>query len=85
MQALGLEADQLVTVRGEAGALHGIRARVFPAIRSGNALMYFPEANVLLPRHTDPVSKTPAFKGAMIQLQADPIDPAARAPCAQRA
>ena len=69
MQRLGLQAEQRVTVRGAAGSLEGILARAFPAIRAGNALMYFPEANVLIPRHTDPASKTPAFKGAVIQVQ----------------
>ena len=31
-------------------------------IRAGNAVMYFPEANVLVPTTVDPQSKTPAFK-----------------------
>jgi hypothetical protein len=30
--------------------------------------MYFPEANILLDRQVDNVSRTPAFKGALITL-----------------
>jgi anaerobic selenocysteine-containing dehydrogenase len=40
-------------------------------IRAGNALMYFPEANVLVPTTTDPESKTPAFKSVAITLEAE--------------
>ncbi len=65
-----LKHDQLVTVRSETGALPGIRARAFDAIRTGNALMYYPESNVLVARHVDPESKTPAFKGVVIRIEA---------------
>jgi hypothetical protein len=40
-------------------------------IRAGNALMYYPEANVLVPRTADPASKTPAFKGFPVSLHAE--------------
>jgi hypothetical protein len=62
--------DQPVTVRSSVGAMHGIRVRPFD-IRAGNALMYFPEANVLVPTTTDPDSKTPAFKSVLITLEAE--------------
>ncbi len=32
--------------------------------------MYFPEANVLVPRDCDPASKTPAFKNVLVTLEA---------------
>jgi anaerobic selenocysteine-containing dehydrogenase len=67
---LGLRVDQPVTVRSAAGAMHRIRVRDFD-IRAGNALMYFPEANVLVPTTTDPNSKTPAFKAVLITLEAE--------------
>ena len=41
-------------------------------IRAGNAAMYFPEANVLVPTTTDPESKTPAFKCVLIALEPEP-------------
>jgi len=58
----GLEAEQRVTVTSEVGSMKNILVRSFPQIRAGNALMYYPEANVLVPRRADPQSKTPAFK-----------------------
>jgi molybdopterin-dependent oxidoreductase alpha subunit len=65
---LGLRVDQSVTVRSEVGAMHGIRVRAFQ-IRAGNALMYYPEANALVPTTTDPDSKTPAFKSVVVTLE----------------
>lgn len=53
MAQLGLRADQRVTVRSETGTLANIRVVPFANIRAGNALMYYPEANVLVPT-TDP-------------------------------
>jgi hypothetical protein len=32
-------------------------------IKPGNAAMYFPECNIIVPRDVDPVSRTPGFKG----------------------
>jgi hypothetical protein len=48
--------------------MHNILARRFEAIRPGNALMYYPEANVLVARHADPDSHTPAFKGVLVRV-----------------
>lgn len=67
---LGLKDKQRVTVRSETGEMNAIQVRSFPNIRSGNALMYFPEANVLVPRTADPASKTPAFKGVVVRIEA---------------
>jgi molybdopterin-dependent oxidoreductase alpha subunit len=57
-----------VTVRGPAGAMPGIRATAFDSIKPGNAAMYYPEANILISRAVDPLSKTPAFKGVVVQI-----------------
>lgn len=70
---LGLQADQRVTVRSGTGELSHILARSYPDIRPGNALMYYPEANVLVSRYSDPMSKTPAFKGEVVTVTADAI------------
>jgi len=35
---------------------------------AGNAMAYFPEANILIGRATDPRSKTPAFKSIPIAI-----------------
>ena len=64
---LGLAVDQRVTVIGAAGKLDDILVRETD-IRAGNAVMYYPEANVLLPRVIDPESKTPAFKGGVVEV-----------------
>jgi anaerobic selenocysteine-containing dehydrogenase len=69
IERLGLRPDQSVTVRGPAGALHAQRVRPFD-IRPGNAAMYYPEANVLVPRDVDPASKTPAFKSVLVEIVA---------------
>jgi molybdopterin-dependent oxidoreductase alpha subunit len=65
---LGLKVDQRVTVRSSAGAMTGVHVREFD-IRAGNALMYYPEANVLVPTSTDPRSHTPAFKCVLVTLE----------------
>ena len=68
MTRLGLVLEQPVTVRSTAGELHGQRVRPFD-VRAGNAMMYYPEANVLVPRAVDPRSKTPAFKSVVVEIE----------------
>lgn len=65
---LNIKPEQRVTVRSQTGELQHILARAYEDIRPGNALMYYPEANVLISRTADPKSKTPAFKGEVITL-----------------
>lgn len=69
LQHLELKHDSLVTVISDTGRLTNIVARAYDSIRPGNALMYYPEANVLVSRHADPGSKTPAFKGVVVRLE----------------
>jgi molybdopterin-dependent oxidoreductase alpha subunit len=64
-----LHENQRVTIRNETGVLENILVRSFAQIRPGNALMYYPEANVLVPRRADPQSKTPAFKGVTVTVE----------------
>jgi len=68
LDRLGLRQHQTVTVRSETGSLSKISVRVF-AIKPGNALMYYPEANALVSRRIDPASKTPAFKCVRICIE----------------
>ncbi|WP_425614705.1 FdhF/YdeP family oxidoreductase [Anatilimnocola sp. NA78] len=70
VERLGFEEDQRVTITSEVGEMKNILIRPYPAIRAGNALMYYPEANVLVPRTADPYSKTPAFKNILITVSA---------------
>ncbi|MEX0936505.1 MAG: FdhF/YdeP family oxidoreductase [Pirellulales bacterium] len=67
---LGLADGQTVTVESDTGRMHDIRVTQFAAIKPGNALMYYPEANVLVGRRVDPASRTPAFKGVVVRLHA---------------
>lgn len=65
--ALGVGEGDKVVVRSEAGQM---AARVSIAeIRPRNLAMYYPEANVLVPRRLDPRSKTPAFKSVDVRIE----------------
>ena len=65
---LGLKADHRCHISNEVGRMQNVIVRAFDKIRPGNALMYCPEANVLVPRSRDPSSKTPAFKCVLINV-----------------
>ncbi len=66
---LRLSDGMRVTVHGPAGKMPNIRATEFPSIKPGNAAMYYPEANRLISRTIDPLSKTPAFKCVVVRLE----------------
>ncbi|MEQ1829263.1 MAG: FdhF/YdeP family oxidoreductase [Pirellula sp.] len=68
MERLGLVDDDQVTVSSDTGRMHNILARGFEEIRDGNAMMYYPEANVLVPRTVDPQSRTPKFKNVRVSI-----------------
>jgi anaerobic selenocysteine-containing dehydrogenase len=56
-----------VRVKTEAGEMS---ARVaFADIRPRNIAMYYPEANLLVPRKIDARSKTPAFKSVAARIE----------------
>jgi len=76
MKRLGLGHEQRVRVFNSTGEMPNILAREFADIRPGNALMYYPEANVLVDRQIDPQSRTPAFKHVVIQIE--PMNSSAR-------
>ncbi|MEM9907523.1 MAG: FdhF/YdeP family oxidoreductase [Cyanobacteria bacterium P01_D01_bin.44] len=63
----GLANRQRVTVQGEAGKLDDIEI-ICGAVRRGAALMFYPEANVLMKGHTDPKSHTPAYKRVPVMV-----------------
>ncbi|HUE13239.1 MAG TPA: FdhF/YdeP family oxidoreductase [Planctomycetaceae bacterium] len=70
IQRMGLAVDQRVRVRSETGEMRYVLVRPFD-VRAGNALMYYPEANVLVPKAVDPLSKTPAFKSIAVAVEAE--------------
>jgi molybdopterin-dependent oxidoreductase alpha subunit len=63
---LGLVRDALVRVESAVGAME-VRVRIAP-LPPGNLAMYYPEANVLIPRTIDPRSGTPAFKSTTARV-----------------
>ncbi len=65
-----LRPETRVTVWNETGKMPGILVRAFEKIKAGNAMMYYPEVNVLVPRTIDPASKTPAFKNVLVRIAA---------------
>ncbi len=68
MRRLGLKVNDRVTVRSEVGEMPGILVRRID-MREGNAAMYYPEANVLVPARVDRESRTPAFKSVEITVE----------------
>ena len=67
-----LKDGDRVSIHGPAGSMHGIRATAFVPVRAGNAAMYYPECNVLVSRHLDPQSRTPAFKCVIVRVEHTP-------------
>ncbi|HLK11514.1 MAG TPA: FdhF/YdeP family oxidoreductase [Candidatus Binatia bacterium] len=66
VRRLGLARDGRVRVENGTGALE-VRVRL-AALPPGNLAMYYPEANVLVPRTIDPASGTPVFKSATARI-----------------
>jgi anaerobic selenocysteine-containing dehydrogenase len=65
----GFTAHQRVTVQGEAGALQNVE--IIPGeIRSGAALMFYPEVNAIIRAVIDSRSGTPAFKRVPVLVRA---------------
>ncbi|MBE9136351.1 FdhF/YdeP family oxidoreductase [Nodosilinea sp. LEGE 07088] len=60
-QQAGFAEHQRVSVRGDAGQLDGIEI-IYGEVRSGAALMFYPEANVLMKARIEPRAGTPAYK-----------------------
>jgi len=68
MERLGLRPDQPVRLTSQTGEMRYQRVRAYD-VRAGNALLYCPEANVLIPREIDPESRTPAFKHIVVAIE----------------
>jgi molybdopterin-dependent oxidoreductase alpha subunit len=70
MARLELTENQQVTVTSSVGWMKHILVREAP-IRPGNAAMYYPEANVLVPAVADRESRTPGFKSVVVTIAAE--------------
>ncbi len=69
MACMGIAAGALVTITSAVGAMHQVKVFAFGLPR-GNAMAYYPEANVLIGTAHDPRSKTPAFKSVAVAIAA---------------
>lgn len=58
---IGVAEHQNVTVQGDAGALKQVEV-IYGDIKSGAAMMFYPEVNAIFSAQIDPRSGTPAFK-----------------------
>jgi anaerobic selenocysteine-containing dehydrogenase len=67
LRARKWQVGQRVTVRSPTGTMRNLRL-VEGRIRAGIVAMYYPEANILVPRATDPDSGTPAFKSVAVTI-----------------
>lgn len=66
-QSKGLSEGASVLVTSAAGEMEVVVA--IAPIRPGNVAMYYPEANVIVPRTLDPRSYTPAFKSVAVRVE----------------
>jgi molybdopterin-dependent oxidoreductase alpha subunit len=69
---LGLKPGGRVRVTSAIGEMQNLLVHSFADIKPGNAAMYYPEANALVPRRIDPLSKTPAFKCVVVSVEPMP-------------
>jgi molybdopterin-dependent oxidoreductase alpha subunit len=68
LERLGLSEGDPVEVSTETGSLDVVAMAI--DIPPGNAAMYYPEANALVPRRIDAASGTPAFKSVAARIRA---------------
>jgi len=64
---MGLGEGDRVIVGTSAGRMRVVVA--LAALPPGNLAMYYPEANVLVPRRVDAASGTPAFKSIAARVE----------------
>ena len=66
---LGVNSGDHVNVRSSVGEMLGLEAKV-TRLPKGCVAAYYPEANVLTTKRSDPRSHTPAFKSVSVQVEA---------------
>jgi molybdopterin-dependent oxidoreductase alpha subunit len=65
----GFSEHKRVTVQGDAGRLDNVEI-IYGAIRSGAAMMFYPEVNAIFKAKIDPRSSTPAYKRVPVVIYA---------------
>jgi len=71
IERLGLKNGGKCRIASVAGEMRGQIVSAFDQIRPGNVAMYYPEANVLVPKDADPLSRTPAYKRVAVTIGND--------------
>jgi len=66
IEKLEFSEGEKILIENSTGQMEG-RVQLFP-VKSGNIMMYYPEANILVPRTCDEQSRTPAFKSILVKL-----------------
>jgi molybdopterin-dependent oxidoreductase alpha subunit len=66
IEKLGFSEGEKVLAKNTTGEMEG-RVQAFP-VKPGNIMMYYPEANILVPRTCDEKSRTPAFKSISVEI-----------------
>lgn len=64
----GLQENNRIDLVTDTGEMRGVKVRAFD-IKPGNLMVYYPEANVLVPRAVDSLSRTPGFKSIEVTLR----------------
>jgi len=64
--ARGFHRNQRVVVENQTGRMEALVR--FAPLPPGNVAMYYPEANLLIPRRIDPASGTPVFKSTSARI-----------------
>jgi len=67
IEQLGLEEGGQATIRSDHGEMVDVKVFAHQLPR-GNAMAYYPEANVLTATTVDPRSKTPSFKNTAVEI-----------------
>lgn len=68
IKRLQIKPGQRITLCSEQGEMQNLSVQEFD-LPAGNMMAYYPEANVLTGRNTDPRSKTPAFKSIPVTVK----------------
>jgi len=68
IKRLQIKPGQRITLCSEQGEMQNLSVQEFD-LPAGNMMAYYPEANVLTGRKTDPRSKTPAFKSIPVTVK----------------
>ena len=71
MAKLALASEDKINLYSDTGKMEGLSVFSFD-VPAGSIMAYYPEANVLIGRELDPVSKTPAFKSVAVRLEKSP-------------